>query len=632
MEPLTSSQAATHAQQLQQYASNYFSWRTGEINSQPKSNNINMDSGMNLIPPNPSQMQLPSVSSHTASPISPAQDFAWDPVQAAEWCAQIVCYLWYAKPSMLPRPEANLPNQVDGGWKFSEESYSLTSSQQMLYRQYGSAPPYSTVGKPMPSRSQLHPSERFVQFVKNVLRMTQVSRSVVTIGLLYLYRLKLRHPSLVGQPGSEFRLFLTSLILANKFLDDHTYTNKTWSEVSKIPLHEITKMESQLWGGIDTNASVQPEEYQWWLGALDRIDAQRNSELQWSTKIEATPVLSPCSSHSDASGTSSSRLISPPPIPGYDVFNLQATPLSPNSNIIDGASRKRRRSNDPRDLMASKRPHAIGPTDASLPSTSRAVHSSVPTPIPMAWPKQDFSQQHLFPDMDPHSHSRMAMTRFDQALANHAIAKDRTRSQRSQSIWSNDSNSPAYLDSSSTPRGNSRTDARSSAKYTTSSQFQSDWPMVHPTISGHSTDRSVDNSYPQVMVGQSQDIPSYCTVGQSEPHRGVPAAGYCDNTNVPAGCFPRELQGNSTYNPVTSSMIDYCKPAPMMKSNVLAPASLVSWPIIPDLPHLYSSVPTTQELNGVNRFAFQAEPCSLIRDSSTNMSTGKPIPNYPNLS
>ncbi|WFD42830.1 hypothetical protein MPSI1_001480 [Malassezia psittaci] len=624
MEPRTSSQAATHAQQLQQYAPNYFSWRLGELNNQPKTNNATMDPGTNIIPQKTSQTQLSNISSRTASPISHTQDSAWDPVQAADWCAQLVCYLWYAKPSTLPRPEVDFPGQVHRGWKFSDESYSLTSSQQMLYRQYGSAPSHSTMGKPMPSRSQLHPSERFVQFVKNVLRMTQVSRSVVAIGLLYLYRLKLRHPSLVGQPGSEFRLFLTSLILANKFLDDHTYTNKTWSDVSKIPLHEITKMESQFWGGIDTNASVKPEEYQWWLGALDRIDAQRNCELQWSSKIEATPALSPCSSHSDASGTSSSRLISSPPIAGYDVHNLRRTPLSPNPTIMDGASRKRRRSNDPREPIPSKRSHAIG--------TSRVVHSSVPTSIQMAWPKLDLPQQHLFPDLDSQSHIDTAITRFDQASANHAIATDCWRSQRSQSIRSNDSNSPAHLDFSKTPRQNAWMDARSSAKLATSSQLQSELPLVCPNICGDSTEGSVGNSYRLPPVGQSQNTPSDCTVGQSEPYQGVPAVGSCNNNNIPTGCFSDQIQRNSMYNPPMSSLLDYCKSAPMIKSNVPAPAPLVSWPIIPDLPHLYSSVPTTQELNGLNPFVFQADPCSLIRDPSTNKSTGKPIPNYSNLS
>ncbi|KAL9933466.1 hypothetical protein V8E36_007642 [Tilletia maclaganii] len=52
-----------------------------------------------------------------------------------------------------------------------------------------------------------------------------------------------RHPGLHGQEGSACRLSVTSLMLANKWWDDHTYLNKTWSELSGIELRTSPKCQ-----------------------------------------------------------------------------------------------------------------------------------------------------------------------------------------------------------------------------------------------------------------------------------------------------------------------------------------------------------------------------------------------------
>lgn len=41
---------------------------------------------------------------------------------------------------------------------------------------------------------------------------------------LYIFRFKAMHPSVKGQEGSEFRMAIVGLMLANKFLDDNTYS------------------------------------------------------------------------------------------------------------------------------------------------------------------------------------------------------------------------------------------------------------------------------------------------------------------------------------------------------------------------------------------------------------------------
>ncbi|KAH6880608.1 hypothetical protein BKA70DRAFT_187966 [Coprinopsis sp. MPI-PUGE-AT-0042] len=57
-------------------------------------------------------------------------------------------------------------------------------------------------------------------------------------------------------------------MMANKFLDDNTYTNKTWSEVSGIELEEINRMEREFLMGVDFNLYVDKPTYESWLNLL----------------------------------------------------------------------------------------------------------------------------------------------------------------------------------------------------------------------------------------------------------------------------------------------------------------------------------------------------------------------------
>jgi len=66
---------------------------------------------------------------------------------------------------------------------------------------------------------QFNPTVGFVKFVHTILQTTQVSQSVIVLSLHYIYRLKERcaaHP----HPGSEFRVVVAGLMMANKFVDE----------------------------------------------------------------------------------------------------------------------------------------------------------------------------------------------------------------------------------------------------------------------------------------------------------------------------------------------------------------------------------------------------------------------------
>ena len=66
------------------------------------------------------------------------------------------------------------------------------------------------------------------------------------LGLFYLAtRMKLVKESRqdITQSGLVYRMLTTCLLLGSKFLDDNTFQNKSWAEVSSIPVVELNMME-----------------------------------------------------------------------------------------------------------------------------------------------------------------------------------------------------------------------------------------------------------------------------------------------------------------------------------------------------------------------------------------------------
>lgn len=360
-------------EQLNQIIPNYYAWRAREHLADKPAEPVPEDKPAPTLPkiittgsamnqPPPAEVAQNKDPQPSSNPTREDEKIAWDAAESSEWCAQMVCYLWYSKSSSLPKPGSG--PSVAGRKRPAmdhdvNERLVSPSMRQSVHRPSASTSVSTQAGHDgvsAPSRSQLFPTERFLRFVKNILRMTQVSRSVMAISLLYIYRLKVSHESLQGQMGSEFRLFLTSLVLANKFLDDHTYTNKTWSDVSHIPLQEITKMEMQLWGGIDTNASVSPSEYRWWQTTLERLYEQRSMDLRWLTWSEMASTITPENPRRTGSSPVSATLpISP------HIGSMVETRLSPSfhpSMSMNSQSElwtaKRRRSSESNELSKPK--------------------------------------------------------------------------------------------------------------------------------------------------------------------------------------------------------------------------------------------------------------------------------------
>lgn len=125
------------------------------------------------------------------------------------------------------------------------------------------------------------PSPAFRRFVHQVLSQTLVSPTALLLALYYVRR---QLPSIIGvgagvsdeemaalslyahPPSSApFKLLTLGLMLANKYLDDNTFLNKTWHEVTGIPLAEINRMEAYFLCRTQYNIDVPQEPWHLFL-------------------------------------------------------------------------------------------------------------------------------------------------------------------------------------------------------------------------------------------------------------------------------------------------------------------------------------------------------------------------------
>lgn len=210
------------------------------------------------------------------------------------------------------------------------------------------------------------PSIGFRKWVTTILSTTQVGKNVILLGLLFIYRLKQFNPGVSGKRGSEFRLLTIALMLGNKFLDDNTYTNKTWAEVSGISVTEIHIMEVEFLSNMRYDLYVSAEEWTEWKAKLGRLGAFYEKAARSSSTLSPVPITptgtpsfhtlpSPPSIHS---ASTSSKAYFGLPNPALNAPQLQISPSrSQRYGSADILDRRKRSLDLSADEPAAKRMH-----------------------------------------------------------------------------------------------------------------------------------------------------------------------------------------------------------------------------------------------------------------------------------
>jgi len=128
----------------------------------------------------------------------------------------------------------------------------------------------------------------FRKFVSQVLTSTRLPSTTILLGMNYLAKrintLK-SHGPFNASEGQVWRYLTVALLLGSKFLDDNTFQNKSWSDVSGIAVSELNTLEREwvvsmnwrLYVNLDTQ-----KDYHAWL----------DSWRQWQ-QIKKTQVINP---------------------------------------------------------------------------------------------------------------------------------------------------------------------------------------------------------------------------------------------------------------------------------------------------------------------------------------------------
>ncbi|KAF3491496.1 meiotically up-regulated protein 80 [Arthroderma uncinatum] len=104
---------------------------------------------------------------------------------------------------------------------------------------------------------------QFRKYVSQILSSTRLPSSTILLGLYYLAsRMRMLSSADIypASPASAsaspattqvYRMLTTGLLLGSKFLDDNTFQNRSWAEVSSIPVADLNTMELDWLFGFD---------------------------------------------------------------------------------------------------------------------------------------------------------------------------------------------------------------------------------------------------------------------------------------------------------------------------------------------------------------------------------------------
>jgi len=220
-------------------------------------------------------------------------------------------------------------------------------------------------------------------------------------------------------PRVLYRLYVAALMTATKYLEDNTFTNKAWSEIALVPLHELNHTEMSFLLRLKFEIHVAEGDYSKWLASLLDFATSKNSvavaaaSSGSNSSVAGTPTgsapASPTAFVTDAvRGSSSSSaarvssrvstmaaplspLPSPPPMASFaapapaprqqhhfypiTTFQQQPETLSPESSAEILSSLKRRRTPEVAADSGSSSPSPCSCLEC-LPATAAAPRPS----------------------------------------------------------------------------------------------------------------------------------------------------------------------------------------------------------------------------------------------------------------
>ncbi|MCJ1413584.1 hypothetical protein MMC19_007705 [Ptychographa xylographoides] len=134
----------------------------------------------------------------------------------------------------------------------------------------------------------------FRKYVSQILTSTRLPSSTILLGLHYLatrMTMLAEHGIYSSSTGHLYHMLTTALMLGSKFLDDNTFQNRSWAEVSHIQVSELNSLEMEWLLDIKWNLHFDmkdPQGFSAWLKEWDRWQTRRIEITLASLKL--TPL------------------------------------------------------------------------------------------------------------------------------------------------------------------------------------------------------------------------------------------------------------------------------------------------------------------------------------------------------
>jgi Cyclin len=146
-------------------------------------------------------------------------------------------------------------------------------------------------------QSSVPVTAQFRKFVSSVLSSTRLPSSTILLGLHFLSS---RMQQLSGQAmrgeiklntssGYVYRMLTISLVLASKFLDDNTFQNRSWAEVTSLPVVELNSLELEWLTAINWKLHVDPHDTKGFMAWRSQWESRKNSNAR-SQAAKLTPI------------------------------------------------------------------------------------------------------------------------------------------------------------------------------------------------------------------------------------------------------------------------------------------------------------------------------------------------------
>lgn len=138
----------------------------------------------------------------------------------------------------------------------------------------------------------------FRKFVSQILTSTRLPSTTILLGMNYLAKrinmIKQTQGSFKATEGQVWRLLTVSLLLGSKFLDDNTFQNRSWSEVSGISVAELNSLEYEWLSAIGWRLYVNLEkskDYTAWLDSWRDWQAIKKRQHAQVSRDRLSPVV-----------------------------------------------------------------------------------------------------------------------------------------------------------------------------------------------------------------------------------------------------------------------------------------------------------------------------------------------------